>query len=85
MNDKSVICVLSFQYAYENRLEECPLYYMEEKKFVEKLALIEEKNEQEKAEILKRHRYCKNKFYGFENGLFEIINQQIDTTLIFIF
>jgi hypothetical protein len=66
MDDKNVISGLAFQCPYKNRLNECLLYYMEGKSFIEKLALIKEMDLREKAEILKKHMNCRNKFNGYE-------------------
>lgn len=66
MDDKSVICGLAFQCPYENREEGCPLYYMEGKRFIEKLALIDEMTPQARAYVLQKYAGCRNKLSGYE-------------------
>lgn len=66
MDDDSVICGLAFGCPYNNRLEGCPLFYMDEKSIALKLASVEKMNEEEKREILHQHANCKNKHNGYE-------------------
>jgi len=66
MDDENIICGLAYRCPYNDRLGTCSLFYMEGKSFTEKLVLVEEMDEQGKAEILQQHANCKNKLNGYE-------------------
>lgn len=66
MDNNDVICGLAFKCLYDNRLPECPLFYMDEKSFAEKFVMIKKMDDQVKQEILQQHANCKNKHNGYE-------------------
>ena len=64
--DDNVICGLAFGCPYNNRLEGCLLFNIDEKSIAQKLALIEKMDFEEKQEILQQHANCNNKHNGYE-------------------